>query len=135
MSTTGRRAWVVVVAVALAAGCTGPSGPASTATGPTGKQALDDLAALLKQVAADGKKPPARAADLEPYDAAFLSASLGISRKEIVYRWGAGLTGGPAVVAHETAVPEKGGWVLLQDGTVKEMTAADFAAAPKAGKS
>ncbi|HYH64240.1 MAG TPA: hypothetical protein VD866_06035 [Urbifossiella sp.] len=128
-----RRAWVVV-ALALAAGCTGPSGSSPTATGPTGKQALDDLAAMLKQVAADGKRPPARPADLEPYDAAFLSASLGITRKEIVYRWGAGLTGGPAVVAYETAVPEKGGWVLLQDGTVKELTAGEFASAPKAGK-
>jgi hypothetical protein len=29
-------------------------------------------------------------------------------------------------------VPAEGGWVLLQNGTVKEMTAAEFAAAPKA---
>ena len=38
------------------------------------------------------------------------------------------------IVAHEKNAPAEGGYVLLQDGSVKTMTAAEFAAAPKAGK-
>jgi hypothetical protein len=38
------------------------------------------------------------------------------------------------VLAYETEVPEKGGAVLMQDGTVKTMTADEFKSAPKAGK-
>ena len=35
------------------------------------------------------------------------------------------------LLAYEAAVPEKGGAVLLADGTITTMTAAEFAAAPK----
>jgi hypothetical protein len=38
------------------------------------------------------------------------------------------------VVAYEKKVPTEGGHVLLQDGTVKQMTAAEFQSAPKAKK-
>ena len=35
-------------------------------------------------------------------------------------------------LAHEADVAAKGGYVLMQDGTVKKMTAAEFQSAPKA---
>jgi hypothetical protein len=38
------------------------------------------------------------------------------------------------VLAHEKDVPTKGGLVLMADGSVKEMTAQEFKAAPKAMK-
>ena len=41
---------------------------------------------------------------------------------------------GEAVVAYEKQVPTDGGYVLLSAGSVKKMTAEEFAAAPKAGK-
>jgi hypothetical protein len=54
---------------------------------------------------------------------------------DIVYMWGAGhVPGGTQVVAYEKRVTTECGFVLLQDGTAKEMTAAEFQAAPKAGK-
>ena len=39
-----------------------------------------------------------------------------------------------AVVAYEKDAPTNGGYVLLSAGSVKKMTASEFAAAPKAGK-
>lgn len=38
------------------------------------------------------------------------------------------------VLAYYKTVPEAGGYVLMLDRTVKKMTAAEFASAPKAGK-
>ena len=52
----------------------------------------------------------------------------------LVY-WGAGLSDGPdaasTVLAYQKDVPEKGGEVLMQDGTPKKMTADEFKAARK----
>jgi hypothetical protein len=54
---------------------------------------------------------------------------------DIVYYWGAGyVDGGDKVVAYEKKVPTEGGFVLLQDGKVKEMSASEFQSAPKAKK-
>jgi hypothetical protein len=38
------------------------------------------------------------------------------------------------VVAYEKKAETEDGWVLLQDGSVKRMTAAELQAAPKANK-
>jgi hypothetical protein len=53
---------------------------------------------------------------------------------EIVYQWGARIdpAGGETVLAYEKKAPSEGGWVLMQDGTVKQITADEFKAAPKA---
>jgi hypothetical protein len=42
--------------------------------------------------------------------------------------------GGSNVLAYQKGVPTQGGFVLLSDGTIRPMSAADFQAAPKAGK-
>jgi hypothetical protein len=41
-------------------------------------------------------------------------------------------SGGGEVIAYEKVAPTDGGYVLLTTGEVKEMTAAEFQAAPKA---
>jgi hypothetical protein len=52
---------------------------------------------------------------------------------DLVYVWGAGYAaGGTELVAWEKAVPESGGYVLQQDGTVKQLSAGEFQSAPKA---
>ncbi len=130
-SQLATAATAVILAMAVS-GC-GPSPatlPAGAGGSPTVQQALEDLAVLLKTA----KQPPARPADLEQHEAVYVGATVAISQKTIVYQWGQGLTGGPAVVAYDAKAPTDGGYVLLQDGTVKSMTAAEFAAAPKAGK-
>lgn len=123
------------LASVLSAGCGGGTEQAAETGGsPTGKQALDDLAELLKGVAEQKQRPPARPADLQQYEVVHLAATLGISQQDIVYAWGDGLTGGQSVIAYEKDAPTAGGWVLLQDGTVRQMTADEFQAAPKAAK-
>lgn len=96
------------------------------------RQGLDDLGNLLRAVAEEKKRPPAKPADLEQYTSGFTFATTAIQQKKIVYVWGAGLGGGSAVVAYDANAESAGGHVLLQDGTIKKMTAAEFAAAPKA---
>ena len=127
---------LVLVAALAAAGCgsSNGGGAAVNQDGPSAKQALEDLAALLKSVGEENKPPPARLSDLESHEGVFLSATLGIQRKEIVYQWGTSLSGGSGIVAYEKDTESAGGWVLTQGGDVKKMTAEEFKAAPKAAK-
>lgn len=120
--------------LAFGAGCGDTASVNPQDQGPSTKDALEDLAALLKASAEEKKRPPANLAGLEPYEGVYLSATLGIHQKRIVYLWGTALTGGTAVVAYDANIASAGGFVLLQDGTVKEMSAAEFQAAPKAKK-
>jgi hypothetical protein len=107
-----------------------PKGAGGT---PTAKESLEDLTRLLKDFEAKKQKPPAKIAAVEPVEPAFPGAYLGLLRGDIVYTWGAPLASdSQSVLAYEKKAPAEGGFVLLQNGTVKEMTAAEFAAAPKA---
>jgi len=129
----GRTVWAVVVAagVGLAAGCDS-SKPAVSAEAER-KAALEDLGQMLKSLAEEGRKPPAKPADLESVEPMIPLAGPAIRNGEVVYLWGAGyVSGGNQVVAHEKRVTSEGGFVLLQDGTVKQMTADEFKSAPKA---
>ncbi len=133
---TDWRSGLLIASLCFSSGCGGAS-PTSAAQsdGPTARPALEDLGGMLKAIAEDKKRPPSRPAELEPYEVVYLSATTAIHRGTIEYQWGAGLKpGSTAVIANEQKVGTQGGWVLLQDGTLKEMTAADFQAAPKAGK-
>lgn len=130
-----RQLFSAAVLLLALAGC-GQKGaePAGGSGGtPTNKEALEDLARMLQDFEQKQQKPPAKLAAVEPVEPVFPAAYLGLSRGEVVYVWGAPLSPGSSnVLAHEKKVPAEGGFVLLQNGTVKEMTAAEFAAAPKA---
>jgi hypothetical protein len=112
-----------------AGGCGGDK----TASDPTGKGKLEEVGEMLKTLRATREKPPARLADLGRVEP-FLPVSAEALRKgEIVYLWGVGLSSGSdKVLAYEKKAETEGGWVLLQDGTVKEMSADELKAAPKA---
>jgi hypothetical protein len=130
-----RSHWAVLVAVVagLAGGC-GCSNSAKVGSD-DGRAALTELGQMLKDLASEGRKPPARAADLEAVEPMIPVAGPSIRSGELVYVWGAGYAaGGNQVVAYEKKVATEGGYVLLQDGTVKQMTADEFKGAPKAGK-
>jgi hypothetical protein len=126
---------VVLAAVAAAglgaAGCGSKPDPA--ANQPTHRDALADIGRMLKLLADEGKPPPANKAELTQLDPLIPAAGPAVRAGEIVYLYGAGYAAaGIKVVAYETAASSSGGLVLLQDGTIKVMTAAEFAAAPKA---
>ena len=95
---------------------------------------LAEVKELVDTFQKQKKRSPAKMADLSPLEPAFPDAVRLLNTQECVYQWGAGLSSGQAVLAHGKDVAAAGGPVLLQDGTVKEMTAAEFAAAPKAAK-
>jgi hypothetical protein len=132
ISRVGVMAVVAFMIAPVAGGCGGgpqSSGPSSA------KDKLEEVAQMLKTVAADKQGPPAKPADLAAVDPYLPTSASDLRSGELVYLWGATLSpGGTAVVAYEKKAPTDGGWVLLQDGTVKQMTAQDFQAAPKAGK-
>jgi hypothetical protein len=122
---------VVLVGLGLLTGCT------TSATGRSvsqeRKDALKEFGELLKALSDEGTKPPAKLAALEPVEPRIPTAGPAIRNGDIIYLWGAEyVAGGTKVVAYEKQTPGEGGLVLLQDGTVKEMSAADFGSAAKA---
>jgi hypothetical protein len=84
----------------------------------------------VKQV----KRPPGKYEDLSAVTANAPATAAPDGRLKVY--WGASVSPtGTAVLAHDAAAESKGGWVLLTDcKTVKQMTAEEFKAAPKAGK-
>jgi hypothetical protein len=132
-----RRIAIICFLASLAGtgpGCGGGSGKPAEAASPGAKDALEDLKRLLETAKSSGQKPPASRRAVANFDATNPAAANGLLRDLVAYTWGAGLTGGQAVVAYESAADTKGGWVLLQDGTIQQMTAEQFKAAPKAKK-
>jgi hypothetical protein len=86
-------------------------------------------------------KAPAKAEDLAPYLENNKRLIDMLKNGEVVFAWGvtlreiAGTTGASTtVLAYEKAVPTKGGYVLIADGSVKKMTADDFKKANVAKK-
>jgi len=90
---------------------------------------------MLKSLTEEGRKPPASLAAFGEVEPLVPLAGPLIRDGSLVYFWGAGyVADGPSVIAHEKKTPTEGGLVLLQSGVVKELTAAEFKAAPKAKK-
>ena len=106
-----------------------------TARPPSGKEKMEEIGQMLKTLANDRQPPPAKPADLPNVEPFLVESANDLRSGEIVYAWGNGITpGGTAVIAYEKKAANEGGWVLLQDGTVKQMSASEFQAAPKAAK-
>lgn len=128
------RLILLACSIVMALGC-GSSTNSTAPQLPSEESSLQDLAAMLKLIAEQKKKPPSKVADLDAYEPLFMSAYKGITSNKIVYVWGNGIVSGDTeVIAYETAAESAGGYVLLKDGTVKKMSAAEFSSAKKAAK-
>lgn len=128
-----RMVWTVVATagVGLAAGCSDAKG--TRPIGDEHRAGLQELGEMLKSLAEDGKTPPAKPADLAAVEPMIPVAGPAIRNGDLVYLWGARyVAGGTDVVAYEKQAPDEGGLVLFQDGTVKELTSAEFQSARKA---
>src|SRR5262245_50623030 len=124
------RAAAVVVVIGFAAGCTGTTQVQSI---DDQKVALAELGDMLKSLSEERLKPPSKLAELESVEPRIPVAGPAIRSGSIVYIWGAAYAAsGNQIVAYEKKAPSEGGYVLLQDGTVKEMTSAEFSSARKA---
>ena len=117
------------VSLVLLVGC---GEPAKTVTGGNRKDHIEEIGQMLKDLSAEGKKPPGKLSELDAVEPMLPLASQLIRSGEVVMVWGVGYApGSQKVAAYEKKAETEGGWVLLQDGTVKEMTAGEFGAAKR----
>ncbi len=139
--STGRRAMkptffsllLVLLAAITTAGCNKGTKAQSSVPADLGLQnGLEELAVVYKYIAEKGEAVPRSLDDLAERQANLPTAWDKIVSGEYVVLWGAGYSSSGAVLAHEKSAPTSGGLVLLQNGTVKQMTAAEFNSAPKA---
>jgi len=122
--------FVFALCAGILAGC-GDSKKARV--GSDAKDPLNEFGEMLKSLAEEKRKPPSKMSELESVEANIPLAGPKIRDGQIVYVWGTEYSaGGTKIAAYEKKAPSEGGWVLLQNGTVKQMTADEFnAAKPK----
>jgi hypothetical protein len=114
-------------------GCGGDkTGP----TAPTVDQTAGDVAEMLKEFTAAAKRGPNSAADLTDAPASHPVGHAAVASGEYVVVWKVPVTesGGGNVLAYPKNAGSAGGTVVMQDGSVRAMTADEFNAAPKAKK-
>jgi hypothetical protein len=126
-----RAGVAAVLAAFLPLGC-GPStaGPESVA-----ELSIGQVGQMFHRYQKAQQSAPQGLKDIQPLQNVFPAAVESIKSKEVLVYWGVGLSDAPeaasTVLAYHKDVPEKGGEVLMQDGTAKKMTAAEFQAAEK----
>src|SRR5262245_14604222 len=123
--------WVGAVLTLI--GCRGPS-DATNALDMSNKARLYELSELWSMAQIDLNHPPAKLQELAKYNRAGGFAYRAVADGELVVFWGVKLGEGQAIFAYEKNAPTAGGWVLLQDRTVKHLTAQEFQTTAKAGR-
>lgn len=100
---------------------------------------LYEVGGLIQMYSGEAGRGPKKAGDFAKFQNGYPLGFKAVQSGEVVVVWGAKMAGeGEAasapedVIAYEKKVPTEGGWVLLQNGKTKELTAAEFASAPKA---
>ena len=66
------------------------------------------------------------------YDETQINAEIAKGEVIVIWKVWLGPEKGNAIVAYEKDAPTNGGWVMLQDGSLKQLSAGDFKSAPKA---
>jgi hypothetical protein len=127
-----KRILLLVLVTCIQLGCGNPNAVSSD---DAMKPILQDFGQFLVSTGYDGVKPPKKLQEFLPYEPMAPMAAEPLKDGRLVYYWGAGLkTGGSAIIAYEKDAESKGGWVLLEDNSVKKLTSEQFATASKAGK-
>jgi hypothetical protein len=112
-------------------------GGSSTTMGysPKSKERMGEVANMYNAFLSASKGGlPKKLSDLDPFEPANQYGYAGIRDGEIIMTWGGSKSAESAsiVQAHDKNAGQSGGHVLMQDGTVKEMSAAEFNSAKKA---
>jgi hypothetical protein len=115
----------------LPTGCGQPS--ASGPVAEVGREELSDIWDVYQAYAKEKGKPPGSATDLKPYARGSVLGGRPLTDPNFVVFYGTAI-GGANVLAYHKDVQTQGGLVLMSDGAIKPMSAADFQAAPKTGK-
>jgi hypothetical protein len=103
---------------------------------PSAEEGLKELVGVYQYIEYSKLPVPRKPDDFNDYVDSMPNALGRIKAGEYVVAWGVGrstASGAAAqVLAYEKKAPSEGGVVLLRDGTVKQLSATEFAAAPKA---
>ena len=103
---------------------------------PTGAEGLQEMVGVYKYIEYSKLPLPRKPDDFNDFVDSMPAALQRVKDGEYVVAWGVGRSAaagaGGQVLVYEKKAPTEGGAVLLRDGTVKQMTAAEFGAAPKA---
>ena len=136
--TRGLRPLLVLALVLVGvAGCGTPAGPAGDPVEARHQTVLNEISEMYAVYIKTHQKPPQKVADLAtPANKTINPLSTqAIQSEEYVVVWGTDLAGNDnAVLAYHKSVPKDGGFVLLCNGSIKQMSAAEFGSAPKVGK-
>lgn len=137
MRLTNRTRWFgALLALAgplAAAGCSTSQNPGTTITPEV--ETMADVAGLLRDFTGEFQRGPTKLADTAKNEPLYSRGYHAVRSGTVVVVWGVPMPstgGGTGVIAYEKKVETEGGLVLLQNGETKQMTAAEFAAAPKA---
>jgi hypothetical protein len=124
---------VLLLATIGVAGCAADPQPPPP---PPADAALKEIVPVYKYLEYSKAPPPKRLEDLNQYIDSLPSAYYRLQSGDFELVYGVGMAVTPPaahqVLAYEKKALTEGGAVLLRDGTVKNMTAEEFNAAPKA---
>jgi hypothetical protein len=122
-------ALILAVLISLA-GC---SNSGKTSFEPTAKIKMEEIGQMLVTLQDGGGGPPSGVADLTRIEPMVPLSAADLRSGEIVYVWGAGVDKGQKkLVAYEKKTPGEGGWILLTDGSVRQISADEFKSMSKA---
>jgi hypothetical protein len=135
------RSVIVAACVVALAGCGDPGNDGGT-TSPTSENGpLAQVGALYRDHWELKKKAPTGYKDFAPYAEIMPEGFNALRTGDVVAIWGVRLedlspeaTGDSAdeVLAYQKETPESGGYVLMKNRKIRQMTADEFKAAPKA---
>jgi hypothetical protein len=128
-----KNAWMVLCAVVPVAviGC----GEKSTATGERQQVELRAIYDVYQQFTKSQRKPPSQLSDLakKEYEVVYPAPMTALKQGKYVAVWNVSGKDSGTVLAYEKDAPTNGGAVLMADGSIKTMSAAEFkTAAPQA---
>lgn len=127
-----RRAAFLGLTLLILTGCGGKPVDEGDPLSRNTRQLIGGLSEIYSYAQVKLHRPPAKVQEIEPYSRAETFVYPSVLRGDVVVLWGANIGAGSAILAYEKDAPAKGGWVLLQDRSMKQMSAEEFKAAPKA---
>ncbi len=114
-------------------GCEGAPKPPPP---PSAEEGLKELVGVYRYIEYSKLPLPSKPDDFNDHIDTMPNGLARIKQGDFVVAWGVGRAVAPGagnqILVYEKKAATEGGAVLLRDGTVKQMTAAEFSAAPKA---
>ena len=127
------RMLIPIAGMLLVAGCASETKPPPP---PSAEDGLKEMVNVYKYIEYSKLPLPRKPEDFNEYIDSMPSALERIKQGDFVVAWGVGRStaagAGQQILVYEKKAPAEGGAVLFRDGTVKQMTAEEFSAAPKA---